>query len=139
MQGLARWDGPGKVHYKEFRFTEGDPLAKQAEDRGLLPRRSMSQRATLLRSAKWSTLYIAAIMRLFADAVRPYLRRDISCDPGALATLVTAWRVSAARAHFRRRRVGDTLVANNFAGNWIVANSTFLTQQVGPARECQSS
>ena len=33
----ARFSGPGKVHYREHRFSEGDPAAKQVEDLGLMP------------------------------------------------------------------------------------------------------
>ncbi|MGP3977972.1 hypothetical protein ACTWQF_28935 [Streptomyces sp. 8N114] len=51
--------GPGKVHV-DF------PLVNQVEERGYLPRRSVSERESLLRTDEGSIRYIAAIMGAYS-------------------------------------------------------------------------
>lgn len=128
--GLALWSGPGKVHFKDNRLFEGDPLAKQVEDIGLLPRRSMSAREAILRNPTWASLYIAASMRALADVVRRETALDVSCNPGALVTLETAWDIPSASAHFRNERPLITL-EDNYPGNWTITWLPWVERAVG--------
>lgn len=130
-EALARWSGVGKVHYKAGRFGEGDPMAKQIEDLGMLPRRSERERERILEDPRWATLYIAAIMRLFADTAKPYTETDISCDRGALVTLMTAWDTARLRRHFQEEHKRPVPFTYNFAGNWAAGSGKFLQDAVG--------
>ena len=90
MGGLARFVGPGKIHYKAEYLQQGRTLAEDAEDRGYLPRRSLAQRTALLSQSTGAIDYIAAIMAMFSDTAESY-GYSIRCNPGALITLTTAW------------------------------------------------
>lgn len=128
--GLVRWSGPGKVHYKENRITEGDPVAKQIEDLGFLPRRSLLQRRMALAQPKWAALYIAAIMRALSDTVRRGDKRNIRCNPGALVTLASAWDIISARRYFSTLGTAAPF-AYNFPGNWVTSRLLYLQRAVG--------
>ena len=133
--GIARWSGPGKVHFKEYFFEEGEPLSADVEKLGLLPSRSVTERAALLRRADWAALYIAASMRVLADVVAARTRYDVTCKPGALVTLGSAWGLDDARRHFQRLDPHGRLFTYNFAGNWVQARLPFLEAAVGrPSR-----
>jgi hypothetical protein len=134
--GLAKWSGPGKVHFKENRFTPGDPIAKQVEDMGLLPIRTMRQRERLLKSPKWAALYIAATMRAFADIVKRETHHEISCDSGALVTLDSAWTLRQAAQHFAWVDQHRFVFTYNFAGNWVAGESVMLNRAVGASLRC---
>ncbi len=134
--GLANWSGPGKVHFKQYRFAEGDPLAKQVEDMGMLPKRTMQQREKILQTAQWSSLYIAASMRALANIVRQETRHDISCDPGALVTLDSAWTLHSAKRYFATHHRKHFVFTDNFAGNWVTGQQAFLRRAVGASAVC---
>jgi hypothetical protein len=131
--GLVLWSGPGKVHYKANRFSEGDPLSKQIEDLGMLPKRAMVQRQIILRSPRWAALYIAAEMRALAAVVHGRTGRNISCDPAALVTLVSAWDIPSATAHFSVPARKTSSFADNLQGDWTAAHLKELAAAVGGA------
>jgi hypothetical protein len=88
MFGIARFVGPGKVHFKEYYLLkEGNPVARQVEmmrgylGGGIL---SMQERRKKLEEPKTSITYIAAIMKAYADQASD-AGRNIS-DPAILAT-----------------------------------------------------
>lgn len=128
--GLVRWAGPGKVHFKQWPIAEGNSVAKQVEGLGLLPKRTMEARRQILQSPRWACLYIAAIMRALSDVVRHDTGQDIRCEPGALATLASAWDVSQAQRHFALSLPGRRIVYN-FPGNWVAAHGSWLADAVG--------
>ncbi|MBV8490757.1 MAG: hypothetical protein JO199_09545 [Candidatus Eremiobacteraeota bacterium] len=130
--GLVRWVGPGKVRYKDSPLGEGAPASKEVEDLKLLPHRTVVERKRLLADAKWSALYIGAIMRALADVVRRDTGLDESCSPGALVTLASAWRIREADRYFAGIHERRYAIAFNFPGNWTANRSAFLEHIVGP-------
>lgn len=86
---MAHWSGPGKVHYKEYRLAEGDPVAKQVESIGLLPRASMEHRAAILSTPEGAITYIAAIMHAYDHKMQKITGYSIRCDVSALLALYT--------------------------------------------------
>lgn len=135
--GLADWSGPGKVHFKEYRFSEGHPLAKEVEDDGMLPARTMRERERILQSPKWSALYIAASMRVLANIVREETHHDISCDAGALVTLESAWDSDAVRRYFQTHDRHAFVFTDNFPGSWVAGRTAFIEDSVGAAAGCR--
>lgn len=131
FNGMAFWSGPGKVHYKQYRFYEGDPMSRQIEDLGLLPKRTMAERARILRSSRWAALYIAGTMRVLANTVQKTSGHDISCDPGALVTLASAWDLSQATHYFAAQKRDRFQFSYNFPGNWVTAHRVWLQETVG--------
>jgi hypothetical protein len=129
--GIVRWAGPGKVRYKASPFGEGLPASKEVEQLGLLPRRSVEQRKALLARADWSMLYIGAIMRALADVERRRTGLDVSCRPGALVTLASAWTVRQAERYYATVPPHRYSMAYNFPGNWAANREEQLTAIVG--------
>ena len=79
--GIARFSGPGKVHYKELRpdqvprdrlldpaAHEGNTVAREVELLGKLPPRTMEERRKVVATTDGALLYIGTIMRAFSDA-----------------------------------------------------------------------
>lgn len=126
---MRRSSGPGKVHYKEFWTSEGDPVAKEAERLGLLPKRSMEQRREILATDEGAVQYVAAILDGFVIVSRdPKLR----CDLGALGTLYSGW-------DYRDVRSGEFVLPTkdwqfNTIGHWVKAHEAELASAVGPPR-----
>lgn len=125
----ARFSGAGKVHYREFRLSEGNPASKQAEDAGLMPRRGILERRDALVQPRIAIDYIGAIMSLF---VKRGGHPDDACDIAALTTLYTSMLPSeyAGRA-----------VVENVAGRWAARHVEYLSNAVGVPDErlCRSS
>lgn len=111
MGGLARFVGPGKIHYKAEYLQLGRTLAEDVETRGLLPRHSLRERIGLLSQSDGAIDYIAAIMSLFSGTGESY-GYSIRCDSDALITLMTAWDYPDAVRRFSERR---TLQPNDAA------------------------
>ncbi|HLI97284.1 MAG TPA: hypothetical protein VKT72_14545 [Candidatus Baltobacteraceae bacterium] len=133
--GLALWSGPGKVHYKEYRLSQGDPVAKQVEDLGLLPKRNMEQRRALLEDPSWAALYIAAIMSALAKVATQETRHNPSCEPGALVSMFVSLDLPEARQYFSRSSEEKSfIVAYGLPGNWTIAHSKVLSAAVGGSR-----
>jgi hypothetical protein len=132
-QGFARFQGPGKVHYKEFHTEEGAPVAKEVEQRGYLPQRSMEQRRDIVASPAGATEYIAAIMEAYADeaALASY---NIYYDPAILATFYNGVKVApnlkAAREYFQTKRYPQKLQPNQM-GQWIISHLAKIEAAVG--------
>jgi len=134
---FANWSGPGKIHYKRYRFSEGNPVAKQVENLGLLPRRSVTERAFILQNAEWASLYIAAIMRELSNVVRSEAHHDVTCEPGALITLLVTWDIPRARTYFSSEDMGKHYALSySEAGNWAVANLPEIEKAVGFPKFC---
>ncbi len=132
VYGVALWSGPGKVHFKEFRFSEGRPLAKEVEELRLLPRQTVDSRERLLQDPGWAALYIGASMRALADVVLRDTKRDVSCEPGALVTLAAAWSLNDAMLYFKtpyQRRVHR--FNYNLAGSWVASRLALINDAVG--------
>jgi hypothetical protein len=122
--GFARFTGPGKVHYKEDRIGEGDPVAKQVETLGYLPRRTVETRKLLLSTARWSTLYIAAIMRAFVDASHS---RTLACQPDLLVALYVRDDIPGSRTIMLNPH---RILTSSRAALWVRDNVNFLRQSL---------
>lgn len=116
--GLTRSEGPGKVHYKQFYFAEGDPAARQVEQMGLLPRLSVSQRRKALRSPDQAIQYIAAIMHAESVAMSR-VGYDLQCKPAVLVTLYTGWTPQSVKYGLSEEVHSPENLVPNAAGNWV--------------------
>ncbi len=129
VQVTARYSGPGKVHYKETHipFIEGDPVAKQVETLGYVPRVLMAHRRAVLATDDGAITYIAAIMAAFDDVANAH-HLTIRCRPDLLATMFSAWEL-----HGANRRFGETnrVLRPNGVGEWVFAERRYLASAVG--------
>lgn len=125
----ARFSGPGKVHYREHRLSEGDPAAKQVEELGYLPHLDMEARRAALAKAPIAIAYIAAIMAAFVRD-DPTNGARLACEDAHLVTLYTAWKPS----DFARRSLAN--VRDNDAGVWTDRHAAFLDDAIGPSPRC---
>ena len=131
--GLTRSAGPGKVHFKGGYVFEGDPLSRQAEELGYLPRRTVTERRHILESAGGSIAYISAIMARFAR-IAAGSGYSITCNSPALVTFYSAWDFDRAREWLRLKSFPNTLRPNR-PGHWAAEELTELTAVVGkPSR-----
>lgn len=126
----ARFSGPGKVHYREHHLSEGDPVAKQVEDRGMLPKQTSDKRRDVLASPAGSIRYIGAIMRAFADEART-AGYHIYSDPALLATFFNAWKLDEAKRVFRTKKYPAPLAVNEKMGAWVRDHLEFLETIIG--------
>lgn len=135
IDGAGRAIGPGKVHYStEITWGEGNPVAKQVEDRGYLPQVTMAARRQLLRSPAGAIRYIGAIMCAFADIASQYGFTNTRCDPRLILTNpyqgndLTSWAALLAK-----KNSGDTLEPGNPMCVWLQGPSriSFLEAGVG--------
>jgi hypothetical protein len=128
----ARFSGPGKVHYREYRLSEGNPASKQVEDLGYVPKLDALARRDALSRAPIAIAYIGAIMAAFVhESAQP---ARMSCDIPLLTTLYTSWKPSDFA-----RRPPDAL-ENNEAGRWAARHVPYLTSSAGvpPATLCRA-
>jgi hypothetical protein len=131
------------VHYRSNAvFGEGNPVAKQVEVAGYLPRRSTAERREVLRRPDIAIDYIGAIMRAYADVgarhgfddlryrddlilTQPYngVRRVAGLDE------LESWRATVAR----RERDATALAPQNPMYHWVnvPANRAFLDTAAG--------
>jgi hypothetical protein len=121
---LTRSAGPGKVHYKASYFSEGLPNAKYVEEIGVLRRRTMSERRSLLFTDRGAITYIAAILAV-DSSIAQKSRYSISCRPSILATFYTGWNINELIALFSEKRYPDALQPNS-AGQWVAMNQRWL-------------
>jgi hypothetical protein len=128
--GFGRFRGPGKVHYKEGYVLEGDPVAKQVETAGYLPKQTKSGREKILSTITGSIAYIGAIMRAFAN-VAAKAGHYLDCNPPMLTTFFNAWDLNQAKALFKRKKAPDKLTPNDQMGAWVGKNLSFLESAVG--------
>jgi hypothetical protein len=129
--GLARFSGPGKVHVREHRFSEGDPVAAQVERRDeSLPDLDTEQRSRVLATAEGAITYIGAIMNAFAaeGAAAGYF---LHCDPPMLTTFFNAWDLTQAQSLFQQKKAPDPLSPNEFMGAWVRDHLSFVETAVG--------
>lgn len=124
---LYRSSGPGKVHYREGHFWEGDPVAKQVEDMGLLPKLSEDQRRQVLTTPNGAAAYIAAIMSVYSGLLRTS-GVDLRCNPGLLATFYSAWGFPEAK---RRKGSGLRHIRVNDMGEWVNRSRPYLYKSLG--------
>jgi hypothetical protein len=139
--GLARFSGPGKVHYKESHLEEGNPSAREVELLGRLPRQSMETRRQIVATVPGALLYIGTIMREFSNiaASRGYY---LDCDLPMLTTFYNAWSIAQATRFFGNGRKAPTpLTPGPDMGSWVQANLAFIETMVGtpPAGFCRKS
>ena len=129
---LSRFAGPGKLHYKAQRFGEGEPVTKEVEDLGYLPRRSVGARKVYLETDSGSIEYIGAIFRAFSD-LGGHHGYSLSCNVPMLGTFYSSWTLSEARS-FLTRSHPRTLRPNR-AGTWMEQQILFVQRIVGtPSR-----
>jgi hypothetical protein len=133
---LYRSSGPGKVHFKEGRFTEGNPVSKQVETMGLLPKRTMPERKAILGTARGAALYIGAIMSVYARLAKSH-GYSIQCKPAILATYYSAWDFRTAKEYLSIMKRHD--LAPNLVGSWIQQNLAWLAANVGSPSVCSSN
>jgi hypothetical protein len=129
-QPMGRFSGPGKVHFAEHWYSEGTPVSKEVEDRGMLPKRTMEERRTVLGTPSGAITYIGTIMQAFADEARR-AGYEISFDAPMLATFFNVWNLSGARAMFAAKKPGEPLAGNPLMGAWVRDNLAFLESIVG--------
>lgn len=126
LSSFTRYVGPGKVHYRVSQFYEGDPLSKEVEERGYLPRRTMAQRMQILRTDDGSITYIAAIMAAMRDVAKAH-GLAISHDPGLLATFYSAWSLTDEDQFLRQHH---SRLQPNAVGVWVVESLNVLASAV---------
>ena len=122
---VFRFSGPGKVHYKEYFTSEGDPVAKQVEDVGYLPRLTEAQRQSRLSRSTGAIQYICAIMRYYSDIAASH-HLAISENSGTLATLYSAWAPASYRRYLQTDRGRRGLFSPNNVGQWVLANMPYI-------------
>lgn len=120
---LSRYDGPGKVHYENKRFGKGISVAEAVEIEGYLPRRSLQERESILSTNAGSIIYIATILRAYADVAAPRGYR-VRCNAPLLATFYTGWDLRSLARHLRA--VKNVELLPNRAGKWLNGNMDFL-------------
>lgn len=128
LGGTARWSGPGKVHFKEYYGAEGNPVARQVEAAGYLPRRTMDKRRAILSTTAGSIRYIAAILRALSDASQlGESTHNIPMSVGMYAswTLKDALANRGDRAAFRRGP------AHTLAASWIKKHFAYIARSTG--------
>jgi len=130
--GFAKFAGPGKVHYKEFRLGAGATAAFEIEEMGILPRRSFMDRLKLLETPDGAITYIAAIMHGFDLYSRQTLHASIACNVPLLTTLYTAYSPRGARSRFERTR-SVLKLRDNAAGRWAHSAAHYLGEAAGTA------
>ena len=133
--GLTRSEGPGKVHYKEFLFSEGDPAARQVEEDGYLPRRSMDGRRRVLETTDGAITYVSAIEAAMQKALLKSHYRN-ACEPGTLATFYSAWdpREIAMLSPSRSREAQF-----NDAGKWVQRNGVSIGKALKEGKRVERS
>jgi hypothetical protein len=132
VANLVRFSGPGKVHFREYRFLEGMPLAKQIELLGYLPPRTMQQRKDILSTTNGAVAYIAAIFRAFSDLTVRY-GDPVDCNPADLATLYTAWDLPTL---LRRVERDPRPLRLNDAGTWVATHDAYLRAALAFRARC---
>lgn len=128
--------GLGKVHVKENRFSEGNPVSKQVEDRGYLPKQSLDDRRDLLRTPAGAIDYIGAIMKAFADtaATAGY---NVKCQPAILCTFYNGFDLPKAEALFKTKKYPTPLSPSpDMMGHWVDTNIPYLEDCVGKTGLC---
>ena len=131
--GIARYDGPGKVHFRQYRFAEGDPPSKEVEDMGYLPAQTETGRAALLSKPMGAVVYISAIMDAFANAGYHH-GYSIRCRPDILVSLYSAWTVREFERH-----TTDSLhheLIDNDAGLWVASHRKEIASMLGKQHAC---
>jgi len=130
--GIARWRGPGKVHFKSGYLTEGDPVAETVEVEGYLPwgEQTKRERAKRLESVSDSITYIAVIMRFFTD-IGEEEDIQLACEPALLATAYQSWSAEYARTVSEKYDSSSGMDHNEFMGEWVANNLGYLTEVVG--------
>jgi hypothetical protein len=131
MSFSLRASGPGKVHYStEKTWGEGDPVSKQVESAGMLPKQTMTARKALLATVTGAVDYIGAIMRAAADiaATSGY---NISCDPVILTNLYQGKDLPAMKASFAKKKAPTPLAGGNPMDIWVASHLAYLQEGVG--------
>ena len=129
--GLGRAIGPGKVHYSTERtWGEGDPVSRQVETAGYLPRVTMEKRRQLLRSADGSFDYMAAIFAALADVAAQH-GYNVRCDPIILTNAYQGEDLKSWREDLAKKRPSDPLRPGNPMALWIKNRISYLEEGVG--------
>jgi hypothetical protein len=130
MAMLARYSGPGKVHYKEYHFAEGEPVSAEVERMGYLPRVMWRTRERILATDSGSIRYIAAILRAYSDIAR-HRGYSINCNVGLLTTFYTAWDIPQVRALLKQH---PQTLRPNTAGVWVKKHISLIPHYLSSSR-----
>lgn len=122
--------GWGKVHTFNFAFWD-DPIAKEVEDRGYLPKQSRAERERLLRQPDSAILYIAAIMGAVADAAERIHGGNIRMDAEILTNVYQSMDLDDWEGHLGRKAKGAGFGGGNAMDRWVVERRDFLEHAVG--------
>ncbi len=122
--------GAGKVHAKSNFFTEGNPVAKQVEDAGYLPKQTLENRKQILATPGGSITYIAGIMAALAD-VAARSGYDIRSDPAILTNMYQGPDLDEWKKRMAAKKAPAPLKAGNDMGVWVEGHIPFLEEAVG--------
>jgi hypothetical protein len=133
IDGFGRSSGPGKVHYStEYLWGEGDPITKQVETAGYLPRLTMEARRARLATPIGAIDYIGACMSALADITATSKHKfRMRCRPDILAFTYNARDLNTWKKHLHDKPIGDPFVAGPKMGLWVVAQWDYLEAAVG--------
>ena len=127
VRPIARYSGPGKVHYREYHISEGLPVSKEVELLGYLPNRTQEQRRAILATDRGAIEYIGAIMSAY-NAAAESNGVFIRCQPDLLATFYSAWTLRESTAFFKKH---PKRMRPNLVGTWIDAHRRYLEDAAG--------
>lgn len=131
--------GPGKVHTKTSinPFESSDEtVAKQTEDVGILPQKSLEDREKALKAPSGAITYIAGIMTAFAEeAARPHSSgwegEDIRCRPEILTNAYQGDDLKTWKDRLDKKKPGEALRPGNSMAVWVQNNLQYLEAAVG--------
>jgi hypothetical protein len=123
--------GWGKVHTFNFPAFWDDPIAKEVEDRGYLPKRTSAEREALLARPESAIVYIAAIMAAIADAAEARHGASIRMNPEVLTNVYQSKDLDDWERHLDRKAPGSGFSGGNPMDKWVIANRSFLEAAVG--------
>jgi hypothetical protein len=132
--------GPGKFHFKDtiIPYKEGEPISKETEDLGYLPKQTMESRKGILKTTDGSINYIGAILRAIADTASGY-GYDIRCDPPILCTFYNGFHIQKIEDDLKAKKNHEPLQPSpDMMGNWVKQNLSFIEECVGKSNICKS-
>jgi hypothetical protein len=130
---IGRASGPGKVHYSDNRsWGEGNPLSRQVERAGYLPRVSMDQRREILATSPGAIDYIGASMSAFSDiAASSGHQINIRRLPEILTSEYNGDDLDKWQNRLNQKAVGTAFTPGNEMGIWVAGHLTYLEAAVG--------
>jgi len=132
MPSSLRGAGFGKVHsFTGKPWAWYDTLAKQAEDRGYIAKKSGIERVRMLETPEGAIEYIGAMMAAIADVAGQHGTRDIRYDPEILTNVYQSMTLKDWEKHLAGKGPGSPLSGGNKMDKWVVTHIDFLAAAVG--------